>query len=77
MIMSLETEMRNEMRRIEREIATVDNELEKLHNKIVQLVMIRKKKDRDLRILRSNFGEETKDEEEIQTTLARLLKEKI
>jgi len=39
--------------------------------------MLRKKKDRDLHILKSNFGEETPEDQEIQTTLAKLLKEKI
>ena len=71
MLMSLETEMRNEMRRLEKEIAKIDEDLERLHGKIVKLVMIRKKKDRDLRILKANFGEEVEDE--MQTTLAKLL----
>lgn len=75
--MSLEDEMRNEMRKLEREIDFIDRELEKLHAKIVQLIMLRKKKDRDMHILKSNFGEETEDDREIQTTLAKLLKEKI
>ena len=71
MLMSLETEMRNEMRRLEKEIAKIDEDLERLHGKIVKLVMIRKKKDRDLRILKANFGEEVEDE--MQTPLAKLL----
>ena len=70
MLMPLEEEMQNEVKRLEREIAVIDEELEKLHKKILQLIMIRKKKDHDLKILKRDFGE---DEKEFQTTLAKLL----
>jgi predicted nucleic acid-binding Zn-ribbon protein len=73
----LEDEMRQEMRKIEREIETLDDELEKLHNKILQLIMIRKKKERDLKIIRENvLGYDEDQDGQIQTTLAKLLKEK-
>lgn len=75
--MPLEDEMRAEMRKLEREVDVIDQELEKLHTKILQLLIIRKKKEHDLRILRTNFDETDIDERDIQTTLARLLKEKI
>jgi hypothetical protein len=68
--MPFEEEMENEVKRLEREIAVIDEELEKLHTKILQLIMIRKKKDHDLKILKRDFGEEDK---EFQTTLAKLL----
>ncbi|MFH0832432.1 MAG: hypothetical protein V1900_01770 [Candidatus Aenigmatarchaeota archaeon] len=71
--MSLENEMHNEVRRLEREIEVIDEELEKLHKKILQLIMIRKKNDHDLKALRSSFIEEPFDEREFQTTLAKLL----
>ncbi len=69
--MSLEQEMRNEITRLEKELIFLDDELEKLHNRIVELMAVRKKKDHDLRVLKSNFGEN--DEKEYQTTLAKLL----
>ena len=69
--MSLEEEMKNEIRKLEKEIFLIDEELEKLHKKILQLMMIKKKKDHDLHILKSDlFGENDK---EYQTTLARML----
>jgi hypothetical protein len=73
----IEEEMRQEMHKIEREINTLDDELEKLHNKILQLIMIRKKKERDMKILRENvLGYDEDQDGQIQTTLAKLLKEK-
>ena len=75
--MPLEEEMRSEIDRLENDIAVIDEELEKLHKKILQLLMLRKKKDHDLRVLKSNFGEIPIEERDFQTTLARLLKEKI
>ena len=75
--MPLEQEMRSEIEKIENEISIIDEELEKLHKKILQLLMIRKKKDHDFKVLKSNFGEIPFEERDFQTTLARLLKEKI
>ena len=43
MLMPLEEEMENEVKRLEREIFVLDEELEKLHKKILQLMMVRKK----------------------------------
>ena len=68
--MPLEQEMQNEVRKLEREIYILDEELEKLHKKILQIIMIRKKKEHDLKILKKDFSE---DEKEFQTTLAKLL----
>lgn len=76
--MAIEEEMRMEMRKLEREISILDDELEKLHNKILQLIMLRKKKERDLKVFRENvLGYDEDDDGQIQTTLAKLLKEKI
>ena len=72
--MTLEQEMRNEIRKLEREIDSIDEELEKLHMRIIQLISTRKKKDHDLRILRENF--ELGEDKDIQTTLERLLGER-
>ncbi len=71
-MMTIEEEMRNEIRKLEREIDSIDDELEKLHTRIVQLISIRKKKEHDLRILRANF--ELSDDRDMQTTLERLLR---
>jgi len=75
--MPLEEQMRVEMRKLEREIAMIDDELEKLHNKILQLILIRRKKEHDLKVFRENvLGYDEDEDGEIQTTLAKLLKEK-
>jgi hypothetical protein len=71
--MTVEEQMKIELRRLEKEIELIDDELEKLHTKIIQLILLRKKKEKDLRIIRSNFGEDVSDEE-IQTSLAKLLR---
>ena len=73
--MPLEEEMRSEIRKLEKEIEMLDEELTKVHEKILHILALRKKKDHDLRALRMNF--EPTDEKEYQTTLAKLLKEKI
>lgn len=66
------------MRKLEKEISLLDDELEKLHNKILQLIMLRKKKERDLKVFRENIlGYDEDEDGEIQTTLAKLLKEKL
>ncbi len=72
--MTIEEEMRNEMRKLEREIDYIDDELQKFHNKIIHLISERKKKEHDLRILRETF--ELGEEKDIQTTLERLLRER-
>ena len=74
--MALEEQMRFEIRRLEKEISLLDDELEKLYNKMAHIHAIKRKKEHDLRILRENFGEPSEDVE-IQLTLANLLKEKI
>jgi predicted nucleic acid-binding Zn-ribbon protein len=71
--MGVEDEMQNEVRRLEREIYILNEELEKLHKRLVQILMIKKKKEHDLHVLKSNSSEETYDKE-FQTTLAKLLK---
>lgn len=75
--MPLEEEMKAEIKKLENEIMVIDYELEKLHNKILQLITIRKKKEHDLRVLKANFGEATEEDHDFQTTLARLLREKV
>lgn len=74
-LMPIEEEMQLEIRRLERELTILDEELEKLHKRILNLLMIRKKKEQDLRVLKTNFYGELPEEKEWQTTLARLLRE--
>lgn len=74
--MALEEQMRFEMRRLEKEISMLDEELEKMYRKMAHIHAIRKKKEHDLRVLRENFGEPQEDVE-IQLTLEHLLKEKV
>jgi hypothetical protein len=74
--MPLEEEMHHELDRLEKEIAILDEEIEKLYTKVVNLINIRKKKEHDLKILKENFGIVTENRDrEFQTTLERLLKE--
>jgi hypothetical protein len=72
--MSLENEMKQEMLRLESEIAEIDAELQKLQAKVVNLLNIKKKKEHNLSVLKSNFSGYD-DEKEIQTNLQQLLKE--
>ena len=74
MLMTIEDEMKLEIKRIEQELSFLDDELEKLAEKMEKFILIRKKKERDLNILKMNFGEAV-ESRDIQTTLARLLKE--
>lgn len=73
--MALEEQMRIEVRRLEKEISLLDDELERLHGKMAHILAIRKKKEHDLRILRENFGEPASDVE-MQLTLEGILKER-
>lgn len=70
--MSLESEMRQEITRLENEISEIDRELEKLQAKIVNLINIKKKKEHNLSVLKSNFNENWR-EIEIQTDMKKLL----
>ena len=76
--MALEEEMRHEMDRLERELTVLDDEIHKLYTKVSNLINIRKKKEYELHVLRENFGLYTElSEKDIQTSLARLLKESL
>ncbi len=69
--MTIEEEMRFEIRRLEKEIDSIDTEMEKHQTRILELISSRKKKEHDLRILRSNF--ELVSQQDIQTTLDKLI----
>ena len=69
--MPFEEEMQREVARLEHEVERIDAEMEKLHQKMLQLVALRKKKEHDLRARRGN----DEGDKEFQTTLSRLLKE--
>ena len=72
---SMDNDKAEDFVNLEREVAAIDEELEKLHKRILNLLSIRKKKDHDVRVLRTNFYGELPEDKEWQTTLARLLRE--
>ena len=72
--MAIEEEMRSEIKKLENEIDVLDKELEKLHGRILQIIALRRKKEKEMKILKRQF--EPESEEEFQTTLVRLMKEK-
>ena len=57
---------------IEEEIQSEIRKLEKLHKKIVDIIILKKKKEKELHMLR---GDE--EDKEMQTSLAQLFGEKI
>ena len=73
--MSLDDEMHNEVERLEKAIMHIDEELKRINDKMMDLMRTRSKKEHDLRILKMNFGEI--EDTETQTTLARLLEERM
>lgn len=74
--MSLEEEMRNEIRKLEKELFEIDVTIQKLSLKTVNLINIRKKKEHDLKILRETFEPST-EREDIQITLDRTVKRRV
>lgn len=74
-MVNLEDEMRHEMEKLEKEISGIDEDLQKLRDKMLRLMEERKKKTHDLRILKVNFGLQ-EPESDIQVTLDRILKER-
>ncbi|MFH1631001.1 MAG: hypothetical protein ABIA21_02145 [Candidatus Aenigmatarchaeota archaeon] len=66
--------MKIEIRKIEKEISFLDQEMEKLHMNLLKIMTVRKKKDQDLRTLRTNF-ESPDEDKDFQISLAKLLKE--
>jgi len=71
--MTIEQEMRNEVKRLENELFFLDQKLEKMKDDLTQLLMQKRKKEQDVRILKSSVGIPV-DEKEFQTNLLRLLK---
>jgi len=71
--MSLEEEMKKEIKRIQDEISQLDSELRKLQDKIVTIISRRRKLERDLNILLSHFEPSTR-KKEFQTSLAGIVK---
>ncbi|MBS3054344.1 MAG: hypothetical protein J4431_02295 [Candidatus Aenigmarchaeota archaeon] len=69
--MTLEDEMRSEIRRLENEIARIDKDMGKAVAKLEELQTSRKKKEKDLAILKASFG--GAKQKELQTTLAGLV----
>ncbi len=70
--MSLDEEMQNEIRKMEKEMQQIDEELEKLQMRVLHLMGIRKKLASDIDALRSYFYPEERKEK--QSTLLGLVK---
>ena len=66
--MAIEQEIENEIRKLEREISSIDDELQNIHKKIVDLILLKKKKEKELHMLKGDLEEE----KELQTSLSRL-----
>ena len=66
--MPIEQEIENEIRKLEREISSLDDELQNIHKKIVDLILLKKKKEKELHMLKGDLEEE----KELQTSLSRL-----
>ena len=61
-------EIKTAIYRIEQEIADIEREIKELNSKIEQLQTVKNKKERDIRVLKSHFGEDT-EKKETQTSL--------
>lgn len=72
MVMSLEDEMKLEMRRLENEIAIIDVQLDKINHHQAELVKMRQKKEHDLKALRFNFYPEEEDLRKQSTLLGHM-----
>ena len=70
--MPIEQEIEHEIKKLEKDISFLDDELEKLHKKIVDIIILKKKKEKELHMLR---GDE--EDKEMQTSLAQLFGEEI
>ena len=72
LFMSLEEEMHHEAKRLEKEIKEIDDQLEKLHDKVFHLLGIRQKNEHDLKTLKGSFNESY--DKEIEDTIEKILK---
>ncbi|MDI6720756.1 MAG: hypothetical protein QMD85_00085 [Candidatus Aenigmarchaeota archaeon] len=70
--MSLDEEMQNEIRKMEKEMQHIEEELEKLQSRVLHLIGVRNKLEKDASILRAYFMPQERKEK--QTTLAGLVK---
>jgi len=66
--MAIEQEIENEIKKLEREISSLDDELQNIHKKIVDVILLKKKKEKELHMLKGDMEEE----KELQTSLSKL-----
>lgn len=67
-VLAIEQEIEIEIKKLEREISSLDDELQNIHKKIVDLILLKKKKEKELHMLKGDL----EDEKELQTSLSRL-----
>lgn len=53
--MTIEDEMKLEMQRLEKELKNIEGELQKLYSRISELLELKKRKEKDLHVLKSYF----------------------
>ena len=70
--MLVEDEMKREIERLRQQLALIDAELEKINKRSMDLLMSRKKKEHDLKVLLGHFN--NSEDKETQKTLANLLR---
>jgi septal ring factor EnvC (AmiA/AmiB activator) len=66
-------EIKKAIYRIEQDIDRIEREISELNSKIEQLQIIKSKKERDIRILRSHFNNEPSQKKQMQTSLVELI----
>lgn len=74
--MTLEQEMRQEVVRLEKELETVNTDLERLHARIIQLLETQKKDEHALKMLRGSFEDEYIRQVEAES-LEKIMKNKV
>jgi asparagine synthetase B (glutamine-hydrolysing) len=74
--MSLEQEMKFEIKRLENEILSLDTQIDRFNLQMSELMKLRQKKEHDVRVLKYNFYPEElpETEKQRQSTLLGMVK---
>lgn len=54
-VLAIEQEIEIEIKKLEREISSLDDELQNIHKKIVDLILLKKKKEKELHMLKGDL----------------------